>query len=87
MPTPHDTIDVQVLLFARFAELLGTERLVVRLESPATVARLLDRLAALPGGSLLPTSPLVARNHQQVTLDDVLSSGDEVALLPPLAGG
>ncbi len=84
---PDDKIEVQVLLFARFAELLGTERLQVRLEPPATVARLLDRLAALPGGHGLPATPLVARNHRQVTRDEVLASGDEVALLPPLAGG
>jgi molybdopterin synthase catalytic subunit len=82
-----DAIDVQVLLFARFAELLGTERLQLALPAGATVQSVLERLAALPGGAALPARPLVARNRAQATPATPLADGDEVAVLPPLSGG
>jgi molybdopterin converting factor small subunit len=87
MPDTTRTIDVQVLLFARFAELLGAERLRLSLPAPATVQSVLDHLTALPGGRSLPARPLVARNHAQATPATPLEAGDEVAVLPPLSGG
>jgi molybdopterin synthase sulfur carrier subunit len=44
-------------------------------------------LRALPGGERLPPKPLCAVNLSQVRLDTPLNTGDELALLPPLAGG
>jgi molybdopterin converting factor small subunit len=41
----------------------------------------------LPGGARLPERPLVAVNRRHARLDAVLVEGDEVALLPPMAGG
>ena len=40
-----------------------------------------------PNGDRLPVNPLVAIDLQQVRADRTLSEGDELALLPPLAGG
>ena len=82
----HD-VRVQVLLFARFAELLGRTEVELVLPGPATVRTVLDTLRAAPGGAQLPPAPLVARNQVHAQLDTVLEDGDEVALLPPLAGG
>jgi len=87
MTIASDVVTVQVLLFARFAELLGTERLVLDLPRPASLQSVLDRLLLLPGGAGLPPRPLLARNQAQATLDTPLEDGDEVAVLPPLAGG
>lgn len=80
-------VRVQVLLFARFAELLGRTELELILPEPATVRTVLDSLRASPGGAQLPPTPMVARNREHAQLDTVLEDGDEVALLPPLAGG
>lgn len=85
MATP--AVRIRVLLFARFAELLGSKELNLELGSPATVRTVLDSLRGLAGGSLLPPSPLVARNQVHAQLDTALEDGDEVAVLPPLAGG
>jgi molybdopterin converting factor small subunit len=35
----------------------------------------------------LPANPMTAVNREHVTSDRRLQHGDEVALLPPLAGG
>jgi molybdopterin converting factor small subunit len=81
------TVTVRVLLFASYAEQLGRESLEVSISAPATVAGVLDQLRALPGGRELPARPLCARNLAHVSLDAPVSAGDEVAVLPPLAGG
>jgi molybdopterin converting factor small subunit len=78
---------IRVMLFARFAELLGKTELELDVGAPATVRTVLDSLRALPGGAQLPPSPMVARNQVHAQLDTALEDGDEVAVLPPLAGG
>jgi molybdopterin converting factor small subunit len=81
------TVSVRVLLFASFAETLGLDELELSLESPATVADALRRIQTLPGGERLPHRPLCAVNLTQVTPSAPLTTGDELALLPPLSGG
>lgn len=76
-----------VRLFARYAELFGAEHVEVMLPTPARVADLIGALRALPGGASLPARPFIAVNMAQATPDDVVHPGDELALLPPLAGG
>jgi molybdopterin converting factor small subunit len=74
-------------LFARYAELLGAESVELTAPGPESVGELIDRVRALPGGSALPRVMLCAVNLRQATLSDPVAPGDEVALLPPLAGG
>jgi molybdopterin converting factor small subunit len=81
------TLTVRVLLFASYAEGLGFDSLELSLEHPATVGDALERLRALPGGERLPPTPLCALNLTHVKSDAPLSGGDELAVLPPLAGG
>jgi molybdopterin synthase sulfur carrier subunit len=88
MPTATaPTLTVRVLLFASYAETLGLDAIELALDSPATVADALERLRALPGGERLPPRPLCALNLAQTKADAPLTSGDELAILPPLAGG
>jgi molybdopterin converting factor small subunit len=88
MSTMAGTLTVPVRLFARYAELLGTERIAVEVAEPVTVGAVLERLrAAHPAAAALPARPLVAVNLRQVALDAPVSAGDELALLPPLSGG
>lgn len=88
MPAPTtQVVNVRVLLFASYADRLGLESVRVALPALATVADALDRVRSLPGGDQIPPRPLCAVNLTHVGLDTRLTEGDEVALLPPLAGG
>jgi molybdopterin converting factor small subunit len=78
---------VRVLVFAQYAELLGMEEATIAVGLPATVRDVVRQVRALPGGSGLPEQPLAALNAMHTTLDAAIQDGDEVALLPPLAGG
>jgi molybdopterin converting factor small subunit len=83
----NPTVTVRVLLFAGYAEALGTASLTLTVPAPATVASLLQALRSRPGGELLPERPLCAVNLVQARLDSPVQPGDEIAVLPPLAGG
>ena len=79
---------VRCRLFARYAELAGLEEVEIDLPGSATVADAVSRVRAmLRGGELIPKHTLVAVNHEHSPMDQVLHDGDELALLPPLAGG
>ena len=76
---------VQVQLFASWADALGP---VVQLDlgDDATAGDVLDALAKRAGGVRLPR-PAIAVNRQVVAAARRLSPGDEVAVIPPVAGG
>lgn len=78
---------VTLLAFARYAELLGGERYQLPIPTPPTVAGVLAAARELPGGSALPARVLVALNARQAAPEDQVRAGDEIALLPPMAGG
>lgn len=78
---------ITVLLFASYADLLGARSLQVELPPGATVRELVRTLSAMPGASRLPARPLVAVNQGYATESTVLRIGDEVAVIPPVAGG
>jgi molybdopterin synthase sulfur carrier subunit len=79
---------VRIRFFARYAELVGREEMELDLPFPATVADVVRQARRqLPAAHQLPEHPLAAVNLQHVRLDAPVQDGDEVALLPPLAGG
>ncbi len=78
---------VTVQLFASYAESFGGATLEIPLESGSTVADLLDNLRLLPGASILPDSPRVAVNRRFASVDQLIDARDEIALIPPVAGG
>lgn len=77
----------RVQAFARYAELLGGSEVHVSLPERTTVADLITALRSLPGGELLPATPMVAVNLRVAGGSTEIGPGDEFALLPPLAGG
>lgn len=80
--------NVTVLFFARYAELAGCASAAVAVPSPATVQDVVRRVReTLPGARALPERPLAAVNLRQVKLNAPVRDGDEVAFLPPVAGG
>ena len=80
-------MQLTVLLFASYADALGASSVRVAVPEGATVGDLLGRIAQLPGASALPPRPLVAVNQRYAERGDTLAPGDEVAVIPPVAGG
>ena len=78
---------VTVHLFASYAESFGANKLKIDLAPQSTVADLVAELRALPGSYVLPPSPRVAVNRKFAAADQPLYPTDEVALIPPVAGG
>ena len=79
---------VRVLLFARYAELASREAIEVPIPADATVADVLTHLRlSVPGAEALPGRPLVAVNQIHAQLNTPVTDGDELAVLPPMAGG
>ena len=78
---------VTVLLFASYADAVGRSTIELELEGDATVRDVIDQVRALGDASALPPSPMVAVNEQYASRDRVLRGGDEIALIPPVAGG
>jgi molybdopterin converting factor subunit 1 len=82
-------VPVTVLLFASYADALGRSALELSLPAGATVGDAVSRVVSrTPAGALaLPRTPLVAVNQEYAPYDLALEAGDEVALIPPVAGG
>ncbi|HET7552968.1 MAG TPA: MoaD/ThiS family protein [Gemmatimonadaceae bacterium] len=78
---------ITTLLFASYADALGIESLRLDLPEGATVDDALEQLRTMPGGERLPPAPLVAINLAYARTDSRLSAGDELAVIPPVAGG
>ncbi len=78
---------VTVQLFASYAESFGRPTLELPLRSGSTVADLINSLRLLPGASILPDSPRVAVNRKFAAVDQLVDARDEIALIPPVAGG
>jgi molybdopterin synthase catalytic subunit len=78
---------VTALLFASYADVLGRDRVELQLGANPTVGDALARIRALPGGEQLPPAPLVAVNLRYARPEQRLNSGDELAVIPPVAGG
>ena len=78
---------VTVHLFAAYAESFGARNLKIELAPYSSVADLVAELRTLPGSDVLPDSPRVAVNQKFATRDQLLHFTDEIALIPPVAGG
>ncbi len=76
---------LSVLCFASWGDALGP---VVSVELPdgATVAQLLEALGGRVASSALP-APMIAVNRRYAAPSTILRAGDEVAVIPPVAGG
>jgi len=80
-------MSVPVLVFASYADAFGARTVNVPVPLPCTVADVVSAMRALPGGHRLPGHVLVAVNHVYAKPGTAVDHGDEVALIPPVAGG
>ena len=78
---------ITLLLFASYAEALGASSLAMELPGESTVGDVISAVRMRRGAERLPPTPLVAVNERYASLDSVVREGDEVALIPPVAGG
>ena len=81
------SMSIPILLFASYADAFGASQVQVPVRLPCRVHDLVNALRAMPGGVRLPPAPLVAVNRVWVDFDAPIVGGDEVALIPPVAGG
>lgn len=79
---------IRMVLLASYRDLAGAAELEVELPPNARAS---DAVALLRRHSeraqRLPVSPVIAVNQEWAPLDTPLADGDEIALLPPVAGG
>jgi molybdopterin converting factor subunit 1 len=78
---------ITVLLFASYADAFGRPQLDVPVPPGSTVGDIVARVREVGDSGRLPPRPLVAVNQEYARYDQVLEEGDEVALIPPVAGG
>ena len=78
---------VTVQLFASYADLLGAPTVELPVRPGTTVQDLVDSIRSLPGASSLPSAPRVAINRSFAASDQLVEPSDEIALIPPVAGG
>jgi molybdopterin converting factor subunit 1 len=78
---------ITLLLFASYADALGASTLDMELPNQATVGDVISSIRSRAGAERLPPKPLVAVNERYASLDSVVRDGDQVALIPPVAGG
>jgi molybdopterin converting factor subunit 1 len=78
---------ITALFFASYADAFGRDRMELEVPNGSTVGDFLRHLQALDRERSLPASPLVAVNERYAPREHVLRPGDEVAVIPPVAGG
>lgn len=79
---------VRTLFFAAYGELLGRDSVEIQLEAPLPVEAFVRgvRERGEPFDRL-PPDAAVAVNREVASAGTVVRPGDEVAFLPPVAGG
>ena len=78
---------VRVLLFASYADALGASEVSLDMPAGARVRDVLARVKTLALGKRVPEKPMVAVNQRYAREDQLVTASDEVAIIPPVAGG
>ena len=81
-------MQIRLLYFASFRDAVGRQEVLRDVEPGASVAQLWSALSCeVPLFSRFASMPPAAVNREYVAPQTVLRDGDEVAFLPPVAGG
>ena len=78
---------MRVLLFASYADAVGAPEIEVDVPDGTTVGDLVAAVRARHGPDRLPAAPLVAVNQRYAGPETPVTAADEVAIIPPVAGG
>ena len=82
-----DRISVRTLFFGVYGDLASTREGSAELPAGSTVSDLVETLKRSWGLEWLPDRVVVAVNQAYAEAGTPLAEGDEVALIPPVAGG
>ena len=81
-------MEIKVLLFASFREIVGTTVLNLSVDPCCTTRNLFELLCEMhPQLKLGADQISVAVNKNYISVETELKDGDEVAFLPPISGG
>lgn len=85
-------LTVNVLLFASYADAAGRAELEIAVPRGSTVSDVVAEVRRAlvgdrPASQGIPAKPLVAVNQEYALYERVIRAGDQVALIPPVAGG
>jgi molybdopterin converting factor small subunit len=78
---------INVVLLGQYRLAATAHEFVMELPHEATAEVAVSLMRIGGNHAIIPARPVVAINHIQGTLDQILRDGDELALLPPVAGG
>jgi molybdopterin converting factor small subunit len=79
---------IHFLLFALYRDLTGVGEMDFEVADGSSAAGAVAALRLSDARfAVLPQRPVVAVNREYAQLEAVLTDGDELALLPPVAGG
>jgi molybdopterin converting factor subunit 1 len=78
---------LRVLLFASYADAFGAPSVSVDLPAGTRVRDMLAHIQSMAAGKRIPDKPLVAVNKRYASPDQLLAATDEIAIIPPVAGG
>jgi molybdopterin converting factor subunit 1 len=84
---PGTRVRVTSLFFAVYRDILGTSELEIELPEGSNVEALIEAVRKHAAVDELPGSVVVAVNQDYASPETVLVDGDEVAFIPPVAGG
>lgn len=78
---------ITVLLFARYRELAGCQRVEVEVPEGSTLARVWDGVKEIAPALRSEGRPLMACDREYARPDRVIAGHEEIALFPPVSGG
>ena len=78
---------INVVLLGQYRLAATANEFVLELPRDATAEVAVSILRRGGNHAIIPARPVIAINHIQGSLDQILRDGDELALLPPVAGG
>lgn len=82
-----ERVRIRTLFFGVYGELAHEREGTADLPAGSTVSDLVDTLRGSGRFGWLPARVVVAVNQRYAESGTILSEGDEVALIPPVAGG
>jgi MoaE-MoaD fusion protein len=81
-------LQLSIRLFANLREQFGTSQISIDVREPICAEELIDALVErYPSSAQALVNVMVARNHVLLEPKDILTSEDEIALIPPVGGG
>ncbi len=82
-----EPISVRALFFGVYGELASGREITASMPPGSTVGDLVEELRAIRGHRWIPERVVVAVNQVYTDSETPLATGDEVAFIPPVAGG